>query len=252
VSTQLDEGSLDESMSSGHWQARDRSCGRPAVVGIAADQRAAAGGASSEDGQMSLLELGPVAGTRASGSATAPGWADVVDAAVGGMWPGIVLEPMRLAGRLVRPVVQALPAATDRIRVGVGPELDRSTLALWECWPADMGELPPPRPVRIVGFVAEGRWRVAVSTAAQLCGYGASVLVRRSVPARVRLAEADYHGITVIVVGSENPPSVAVAGRTGPVPGAERTVAVRHLEEKLFAQLLSQGRLSTGRCVRSG
>jgi hypothetical protein len=221
-------------------------------MGDAADQGAAAGVASSDDGQMSLLALGPAAGTRVSGSATAHGWADVVDAAVGVVWPGIVLAPMRVAGRLVRPVVQALPAITDRIRVGSGPELDRSLLALWESWPSDMGELPPPRPVRIVGFVAEGRWGAAVSTAAQLCGYGASALVRRSLPARVRLAEADYHGITVIVIGSGDPPSVVVAGRTGPVPGAERTVAVRHLEEKLFAQLLSQGRLSADRCVHSG
>lgn len=201
---------------------------------------------------MPLLALGTAAGTRTSGSVTALGWPDVVDAAVERVWPGVVLGSMRVAGRLVRPVVQALPAAADRIRTGAGPELDRSTLAMWESWPADMGELPPPRPVRIVGFVVEGRWRAAVSTAAQLGGYGASALVRRSAPARVRLAEADYHGITVIVAGTQGAPSVVVAGRTGPVPGAERTVAVRHLEEKLFAQLLSGGRWSPDRGARNG
>jgi hypothetical protein len=228
-------------MTTAHGQARDRSGRRPGAVGIAPDQGAATRADSSEDGQMSLLMRESVAEPHGSGSATAPAWADVVDAAVGAVWPGIVLPSMRIAGRLARPVVQALPAATDRIRMGAGPELDRSTLALWESWPAEMGELPPPRrPVRIVGFVAEGRWRAAVSTATQLGGYGASVVVRRSVPARVRLAEADYHGITVIAVGAQAPPSMVVAGRTGPVSGAERTVAVRHLEEKLFAQLIAQ------------
>lgn len=125
-------------------------------------------------------------------------------------------------------MVEVLPTAADRVRAGAGPELDRLTLAMWESWPPDLGQLPPGRPVRIVGFVPEGRWRDAVSTAAQLCGYGASVLVRRSVPARVRLAEADYYGITVIVVAPHGSPSVAVMGRTGPVPGAERTVALVH------------------------
>jgi hypothetical protein len=201
---------------------------------------------------MPLLALDTPARTRTSETGTALGWADVADAAVERVWPGIVLGSMRVAGRLVRPVVQVLPAAAERMGVGAGPELDRSTLAMWESWPAGMGELPPPRPVRIVGFVVEGRWRAAVSTATQLCGYGASVLVRRSVPARVRLAEADYHGITVIVAGTGSAPSVVVAGRTGPVPGAERTVAVRHLEEKLFAQLLSGGLLSPDRCARNG
>jgi hypothetical protein len=200
---------------------------------------------------MPLLALEEPVGTRSSEASVAPGWADVVDAAVGHVWPGIVMGAMRVAGRLVRPVVEALPAAVERLRVGAGPELDRSTLAMWESWQGDMGVPPPQPPVRIVGFVVEGRWRTAVSTATHLCGYGPSVLVRRSKPAPVRLSEADYHGITVIVAGTDSP-SVVVAGRTGPLPGAVRTVAVRHLEEVLFAELLSEGRLSADRGARNG
>jgi hypothetical protein len=121
--------------------------------------------------------------------------------------------------------------SSGRGRAATGPELDRSTLALWESWPAEMGAPSPAPAVRIVGFIAEGPWREAVSTATMLCGYGASLLVRRTMPARVRLAEADYHGITVVVGGADLRPSVVVRGRSGPVNGAERTVALRYLEE---------------------
>src|SRR5690606_37010529 len=121
-----------------------------------ADQGKTARAVSREDGRMPLLALEEPVGTRSSEASVAPGWADVVDAAVGHVWPGIVMGAMRVAGRLVRPVVEALPAAVERLRVGAGPELDRSTLAMWESWQGDMGVPPPQPPVRIVGFVVEG------------------------------------------------------------------------------------------------
>jgi hypothetical protein len=40
-----------------------------------------------------------------------------------------------------------------------------------------------------------GRWHEAVSAAGELCGYAASP-VRRAVPCRMRLAEADYQGVS--------------------------------------------------------
>lgn len=173
-----------------------------------------------------------------------PAAQDLVCRAVAGVWRGILLPPMRVSERWVRPVVRVLPAAAARLEAGAGPELDRSTLALWESWPDGMGDPPPAPPVRIVGFVAEGRWGQAVLTATHLCGYAPSLVVRRSRPPEIRLAEADFHGITVVVVRANGEPTVAVRGRSGPVPGAERTVAVRLLEEQMFAQLLDRDRES--------
>lgn len=155
-------------------------------------------------------------------------------------WSGMVLDPVRLSGRPVRPVVEVLPAGRDRVLAGLGPELDRSTLAMWESWLGDVGVAPPGAPVRIVGFVLIGGWRRAVVTAAWLAGYGPSLLVRRSMPTAVHLSEADYLGITVTVVGEDLSAEVAVRGRSGPVASAERTVAVRHREEILFAAVISR------------
>jgi hypothetical protein len=125
-------------------------------------------------------------------------------------------------------------------------------LAMWESWRAGMGASPPGRPVRIVGFVAEGSWRCATATTAWLAGYGPSLIVRRAVPSPVHLSEADYLGVTVVVVGKDLSAAVLVRGRSGPVPSAERTVAVRQREELLFAAAISQGHLSSRLSACSG
>lgn len=162
--------------------------------------------------------------------------------AVSVAWPGgVLLGATRVSDRLVCPVVQILPEARARLAAGGGPERDRFTLALWESWPADMGAAPPGRPVRIIGFVPPGRWGQAMNTSACLAGYGASLVVRRSTPTTVRLCEADYRGITVVVVDKRCSARVVVRGREGPAPGAQRTVALRAHEEHLFARALCQG-----------
>ncbi len=175
----------------------------------------------------------------------------MVAVAVAG-WSGMVLDPVRLSGRPVRPVVDILPAGRDRVLAGLGPELDRSTLAMWESWLRGVGIAPPGAPLRIVGFVPIGSWRRAVVTAAWLAGYGPSLMVRRSTPTAVYLSEADYLGITVTVVGEDLSAEVVVRGRSGPVASAERTVAVRQREEILFAAAISQGRLSSRLSACSG
>lgn len=201
---------------------------------------------------MVRLAVGPPELSEAGGRLRDGVSAAMVAAAVSVVaWRGLVLGPTRLSGRLVQPVVEVLPAGLDRVSAGVGPELDRSTLAMWESWTDEMGASPPGRPLRIVGFVAAGTWRCAVTTAAWLAGYGASLVVCRSVPTSVRLSEADYRGITVVVVDEHLSAWVAVGGRSGPAPSAERTVAVRYREEYLFAEALSQGRLSTRSSPRS-
>lgn len=206
---------------------------------------------AGEDATMLRLVVGPPELSEArglSGGVSAP----MVSAAVSVVaWPGYVLDPTRLSGRLVQPVVEILPAGLDRVSAGVGPELDRSTLAMWESWTDGMGASPPGQPLGIVGFVTAGTWRCAVTTSAWLAGYGASLIVCRSVPTSVRLSEADYRGITVAVVDEHLSARVVIRGRSGPAPSAERTVAVRYREEYLFAAALSQGRLSMRSSPRS-
>ncbi len=200
---------------------------------------------------MLRLAVGPPTLSEAGGLPGGISAAMVATAVSVVAWRGLLLGPTRLSGRLVWPVVEILPAGLDRVSAGAGPELDRSTLAMWESWTDGMGTSPPGRPLEIVGFVAAGPWRCAVTTSAWLAGYGASLIVRRSVPTSVRLSEADYRGITVAVVDEHLPARVVVHGRSGPAPSAGRTVAVRHHEEHLFAEALSQGRLSMRSSPRS-
>ncbi len=206
---------------------------------------------TGEDVDVACLAAGPSVLSPASGL---PGvCAAMVAAAVSVTYPaGMLLGPTRLSGRLICPVVEILPAGLDRLSAGVGPELDRSTLAMWESWPQEMGASPPGRPVAIVGFVAAGPWRRAVTTSAWLAGYGASLIVRRSVPTPVHLSEADYRGITVAVVDEHLSARIVVCGRSGPARSAQRTVAVRCHEEYLFGQALNQGRLSPRPSLHTG
>lgn len=213
------------------------------------------GSSSGEDARMWRLAVGPLASSDAGRSLGGISGAMVamVAAAVSVVaWRGLLLGPTRLSGRLVQPVVEILPAGLDRVAAGVGPELDRSTLAMWESWTDRMGPSLPGRPLRIVGFVATGAWQRAVTTSAWLAGYGASLIVCRTVPTSVRLSEADYRGITVAVVDEHLSAQVVVRGRSGPTPSAERTVAVRYREEYLFAEALSQGLQSAKSSLRSG
>lgn len=216
---------------------------------VMSDQEAAPGRLVGDDDLVPCLALEPPVWPQAG---PCPGDSPTTAAVAAVGWAGLVLDPMRLSGRLVVPVVEILRAGWDRVLAGLGPELDRSTLAMWESARAGIGASPPGRPVRIVGFVAEGSWRCAVATAAWLAGYGPSLIVRRSVPSSVHLSEADYLGISVIVVGKDLSAAVVVRGRSGPVPSAGRTVAVRQREEFLFAATISQGRLSSRLSARSG
>ncbi len=216
---------------------------------VMSGQGAVPGRLVGNDDLVSCLAVEPPVSAKARGC---PGDSRTMVAVAAAEWPGMVLNPVRLSGRLVVPVVEILPGGWDRVLAGLGPELDRSTLAMWESWPDGMGASPPGAPVRIVGFVAEGGWRCAMATAAWLAGYGPSLIVRRSTPSAVHLIEADYLGITVALVGKDLSTAVVVRGRSGPVASAERTVAVRQREEFLFAAAISQGRLSSRLSACSG
>jgi hypothetical protein len=96
---------------------------------------------------MLRLAVGPPESSEAGGLPGSVSVAMVAAAVSMAAWRGLLLGPTRLSGRLVQPVVEILPAALDRVSAGVGPELDRSTLAMWESWTDGMGASPPGRPL---------------------------------------------------------------------------------------------------------
>lgn len=128
---------------------------------------------------------------------------------------------------------------------------DRRTLAVWESWTADLGA-PTPRPaVSIVGFVSTAtRAAAALETLDALAGYGAGLWVatgpRR--PRTLTLAAFDLTSIWVVHAHVSRT-SVLVHGRHGPIPTAQRGVALRHKEELLFARALDSAHAPAGQAV---
>lgn len=157
-------------------------------------------------------------------------------------WAGTVLPQTRMSDHLVYPVVQVLPAAHERIRLGQYPQLHYPTVALWERWPTWLDGAPPSPAVEIVGFVTEAPWRRALNALDRLSCFGACMMLRHSKPTALRRSEADLYGFGVVTVASdEADATVIVRGRSGPVPTASRTDEVRYREEVLFRRLLEQG-----------
>lgn len=160
-------------------------------------------------------------------------------------WDGVVLPETKISDYTVYPVITIDPHVwADREAAGQRPELDRSTLALWEAWTDDLGA-PPPRPaVSIIGFVSTAtRAAVALDALDALAGYGAGLWIatgaRRS--QTLTLVEFDLAGLWVVHTHPTGP-SVLVRGRYGPIDTARRRgPAIRHKEELLFDRALSLG-----------
>ncbi|MFI9538308.1 hypothetical protein ACIG56_34385 [Nocardia fusca] len=156
-------------------------------------------------------------------------------------WRGIVLPRTKVSDYTVHPVITIDARVwTDRVTAEHRPELDRSTLTLWESWTDDLGA-PPPRPaVSIVGFVSTTtRPAAALETLDELAGYGAGLWIAAGArpPRTLTLAEFDLAGLWVVHTRPTRT-SVLVHGRHGPIHTAQRGVALRHKEELLFDQAL--------------
>ncbi|MFD7159047.1 hypothetical protein ACFV9C_30930 [Kribbella sp. NPDC059898] len=173
-------------------------------------------------------------------------------AATAAGWDGLVVVGARLLGLNVSAVVEMLPAGWQRASAAYGAILDRPTLSVWEVLAStgmesrsdgsDLGD--PGRPVRIQAFVSTRPWRQAIDDLRQLNGVAPGIVVRRVAPDRVAMADADYHGLTVVAV-SNNTSRVVVQGRRDRLETAGRTVTVRLLEETLFGLALERGLLTT-------
>ncbi|WP_131807758.1 hypothetical protein [Mycobacteroides abscessus] len=158
-------------------------------------------------------------------------------------WDGIVLPYSRLSDYQGFPVISWEIGARERFRFGPGPVLVRQALTLWERWPLGVSTLPPPSPLRIVGFVSVATWRPAFSAVCELAGKGAMMILTPTRPSVLRLCDADYAGIHVVqVADGEGACEVLVRGRMGPIETARRTTNIRYWEETLFAHALASWR----------
>ena len=154
-------------------------------------------------------------------------------------WPGVVLPPAEILGGVVYPVVE-FADVRERLSTFVGPQRCPTTLQIWEAWP----EMGYGAPLRIVGFVAAiDRWGAAVTAASRTRGLGAGMIYAQHRPSDLDLLDADASGLWVL--GGE-PTELLVAGRSGPVPSATRTLTTRVMEERLFAHALKAGMVPAG------
>ena len=92
-------------------------------------------------------------------------------------WGGVVLPRTRVSDYRVFPVVEIDSQVwEERIAGGHAPELDRSTLRIWESWTTAMGVSPPRPAVAIVGFVSTaGKPTDALNALDSLSGYGSGL-----------------------------------------------------------------------------
>lgn len=157
-------------------------------------------------------------------------------------WEGVVLPYGRLSDYQGFPVIAWAEGVRERFRFGPGPVLARQALTLWEGWPLGVSSLPPPSPLRIVGFVSVATWRPAFRAACELAGKGATMILTPQRPSPLRLCEADYAGVHVVQVGTDGGCEVVVTGRPGPIATAQRTSNIRYWEESLFAHALASWR----------
>lgn len=158
-------------------------------------------------------------------------------------WNGIVLPYTHLSTYLGFPVISWNEGVRERFRFGPGPVFVRQALSLWEHWPLGVSTLPPPSPLRIVGFVSVSTWRPAFRAVCELAGKGALMILTPQRPSPLRLCDADYAGVHVVQFADGGSCEVLVKGRMGPIESARRTTNIRYWEERLFAHALANWRV---------
>jgi len=178
-------------------------------------------------------------GGRADRAAPSAAWdrREIVERAVSAITgPVVALPRTELSGFRGHPLVKWLPQLSDRLANGPGPILDRPTLSLWESTECEA----PSSPLEIVGFVSTARWRHAIESTRQLRGFGACCVLVTNRPSRLKLMEADYAGVYVILAAPDGTGEVLVHGSHSP-SRPPRMIATRYWEERLFATALAAG-----------
>jgi hypothetical protein len=197
-----------------------------------------------QDGVVPILDLSATVRYR-SGTGNAgcvvPAW--VHDAVGVAGWDGQVLPQAEVLGVLVYPVVD-LTHAQQRADAGQWPERSLTTLEMWETWSEEL-PLVPPRPLRIIGFLAATqRWQRAVRNLRAVSGLGSGMIASRRPVTDFQLLEADACEVWVVAPLGPEAASLHLAGRVGPVRSAVRVPATRLMEEGLFAHALACGAVS--------
>jgi hypothetical protein len=168
----------------------------------------------------------------------------VVDGVRAAAWGGVVLPRTRISDYLVFPVVEIdTQVWEERVAGGRGPELDRSTLGIWESWTTDMGASPPRPAVSIIGFVSTTHKPAdALNAFDSLAGYGAGLWLTSGArgPTAWTLSEFDLAEVCVVREQTGDF-DVLVEGRRGPATTARRMASLRHKEELLFEWALTTG-----------
>jgi hypothetical protein len=155
-------------------------------------------------------------------------------------WDGALAPSITLFGRQVS--VLALvddEAHAVRLREGLPPVTDRTSVALWE-WP----ELPaPPSVIKLSAIIATGsRWQTAMKAASSFAGFGSTMLVLEqdgAVP-QACLTAAERYGVWV-VRSRHSGVVVDHRGRVGPVASSRPTTVTRWTEELVYARLIEDG-----------
>jgi len=158
-------------------------------------------------------------------------------------WSGVVLPPVTLLGRRVRPVAELLTDRhAERLCWGGGPVTDRVTVSTW-AWP-EMADRAPLPAVRISGVLVPARhWRTALASAVPFARFCNTAVV---LPTTVTDSEdflvngafrARYHGIGMIAATDADELVVLHSGRTER-PYVEDTATYRWVHEVVYAHLL--------------
>ncbi|MFF1612925.1 hypothetical protein ACFVYA_34590 [Amycolatopsis sp. NPDC058278] len=155
-------------------------------------------------------------------------------------WDGVVVPDITLFGRQVS--VLALvdgEAHALRLRQGIAPVTDRTTVALWE-WP----ELSaPPSAARLSAVIATGpRWQTGMTAVSGFAGFASTMLLLEqndAVP-RACLTAAERYGVWVLRSGRSGV-VVDHRGRMGPVVSSRPTTVTRWTEELVYARILEDG-----------
>ncbi len=155
-------------------------------------------------------------------------------------WDGVLASNITLFGKQVS--VLALvdgEAHALRLRRGMSPVTDRTSVALWE-WP----ELPaPPAVVSLSAVIATGSsWQSGMKAASGFAGFASTVLVLQQDEAAPQacLTAAERYGVWVLRSRCSGA-IVDHRGRVGPVASSRPTTVTRWTEELVYARLLEDG-----------
>jgi hypothetical protein len=159
-------------------------------------------------------------------------------------WKGVLLPQLTLLGRKVYVVAELLPDAhAERLCFGVGPVVDRTTVATW-VWPELAGKVPPAA-VRIVGVLAVAKhWRTGLASAVPFALHGDAAVV---LPSSVALTD-DYlsnclprarrYGLSIVTADPDGSVSMDLAGTPEHI-SLEQTAVTRWVNEVVYEQVLA-------------